>query len=253
MPDINPNFAAFQKEIETLLQELTNQLKRANLTKTQLAQIAAEIDFFQELKSLGFEELVNKYFNNYDLEIARIIQQAKDNGVNFANVNLQRLELIRELDKAYLLGSAEAWSNQLQSELVKSSIRGDSVVETIQNLQGIPLTDSQLTTVINTSYWDTKRLATTEVYKNEPEQRFRYVAGMDINSPTKSDICKWLLLNQKPEGYTMAEIQQGIVTPYGIVDEGGRIPNFNCADIWEPIDSLTETALRIQKEKRNAG
>ena len=51
MPELNPEFAKFQKELETLLKELTNQLTGAGLTKVQLAQIAAEVDFFEELKS----------------------------------------------------------------------------------------------------------------------------------------------------------------------------------------------------------
>jgi hypothetical protein len=51
MPEINPKYLQFQKDVETLLKELTNRLKQANLTKVQLAQIASEIDFFEELKS----------------------------------------------------------------------------------------------------------------------------------------------------------------------------------------------------------
>jgi len=50
MPELNPEFAKFQKELKTLLKELTNQLTRAGLTKVQLAQIAAEVDFFQDLQ-----------------------------------------------------------------------------------------------------------------------------------------------------------------------------------------------------------
>ena len=44
-----------------------------------------------------------------------------------------------------------------------------------------------------------------------------------------------MLQNQRPEGYTLAEIQAGIKTPAGNVDFGGRIPNYNCLHEWEKI------------------
>lgn len=236
MPEINPTYSQFQKEVETLLQELITQLKNANLTKAQLARIASEIDFFEELRSHGFEKLVDKYFSNYNKEIFAVINEAKNQGVrDLTNVNLQALESIATFDKEYLLGRAKSWASEWQSELIKSVIRGDTIQQTINNLDGIPLTDSQVTTTLNTAYSDISRTATVEVYKDKPEQRFKYVAGMDINSPTKSDICKWLLTNQNPEGYTMAEIKAGIVTPFGLVNESGRVENWNCQDYWSPI------------------
>jgi hypothetical protein len=139
------------------------------------------------------------------------------------------------MDKEYLLGSAKAKASLLQSEMMKAAIRGDTINQTIKALQDIPLTDSQLGTVLNTAYSDISRTATVEIYKDKPDQRFKYVEGMSIMSPTKSEICKWLILNQNPEGYTMAEIQLGIETPFGIVYETGREPNFNCTDRWVPI------------------
>jgi hypothetical protein len=42
--------------------------------------------------------------------------------------------------------------------------------------------------------------------------------------------------NQKPEGYTKAEIDAGIETPAGVIDWNGRIPNYSCLHSWMPID-----------------
>ena len=235
MPEINPQYLQFQTDLETLLKELIDKIKRANLTDVELAQVAAEIDFMEGLRELGFDELVDKYFANYEAEILKIASDAKARGVDFANVNTKALEYVTLMDKEYLLGSAKAKASLLQSEMMKAAIRGDTINQTIKALQDIPLTDSRLGTVLNTAYSDISRTATVEIYKDKPDQRFKYVEGMSIMSPTKSEICKWLILNQNPEGYTMAEIQLGIETPFGIVYETGREPNFNCTDRWVPI------------------
>jgi len=253
MPELNPQFAAFQGEIETLLKELTNLLNRGNLTKVQLAQISAEIDFFGVLKGLGFEELVNKYYNGYDKIIAQRIKEAAAQGVKgLVNVDIDSLLQIKELETQHLLKRAEAFSLQYKRELFTSLIMGDSIPETISKLQDITLTDAQLGTVLNTQYSEFSRTATREIYKAKPEQRFRYVgkAGSSGIIPTNSEQCRWLILNQKPEGYLMKEIDTGIETPYTYPDipsNGeligtskkiywqGRKPNFNCIHEWTSI------------------
>ena len=254
MPELNPEFAKFQKELETLLKELTNRLTGAGLTKVQLAQIAAEVDFFQELKSFGFEDLVNKYFNGYDKIITQRIKEAADRGVAGAlNVNVDVLLQIKDLETEHLLKRADAWSTQYKSELFKSLIRGDTVPEIINNLRGVELTDVQLGTVINTQLSEFSRTATKEVYKNEPTQRFRYTgrggSGTGLK-PTSSEECIWMIKEQNPEGYTMAEIEAGIETPYiypnweslgelaGTVKKiywQGRVPHWNCGHEWRAI------------------
>ena len=263
MPELNPQFVAFQGEIETLLKELTNLLKRGNLTKVQLAQIAAEIDFFGVLKGLGFEDLVNKYYNGYDKIIADRLREAQALGVrNLVSVNLESLQLLKDLDTAYLLKRAEAWSYQYKAEILKSLIRGDTVKQTVANLATtVPLTDAQLGTVVNTQLYEFSRAATREVYRNEPDMRYRYIGGV---IPTSSDECRWLFENQDEAGYTRDEIDAGIETPYvypaypslgelaGTVKKiywQGRIPNFNCGHEWQAIGG----ALAIREKKIKEG
>ena len=179
MPELNPLYAEFQKEIEKLLQELLDKIKRGNFTDVELAQIASEIDFFEEIENLGFREIVEKYFDNYDIQIEKILTEAQKRGVrDLTNINVQQLEFVKLLDTNYLLGRAESWSNEWQSEFVKSIIRGDTISQTIKNLEEIPLTDAQLGTVLNTAYSDIQRTATVEVYKDKPEQRFKYEGGV---------------------------------------------------------------------------
>jgi hypothetical protein len=244
MPELNPQFAQFQKELETLLDELIKRIKQVGGTKTNLARIASEIDFFEELKSLGFEDLVDKYFSEYDKIIAKKIKEAKQQGVTgLVNVDIDSLEQIRDLETQHLIKSAQAKADLYKSELLKSIIRGDTIADTISNLEKFPLTDAQLGTVLNTQYSEFSRTATREVYKGEPDQRFQYTGGI---IPTSSEECRWLMLNQKPEGYTMKEIDAGIETPFthqygelaGQVKKiywQGREPNFNCIHQWEIV------------------
>ena len=232
MPDLNPEYAQFQKEIEAMIKELLATLKRGNFSQMELAQLAAEINFFDEIKGLGFEEVVEKYLGTYETKFAEIIAKAKTAGVDFARVNTELLLRIQTLDRNYLLGKAASWGAQFDSIFVKSVIRGDTIAKTINAMVEIPLTDSQLGTVLNTSYSDFNRSATKEIYKDTPEQRFRYAGGV---IPTSSEQCAWLSNNQDPEGYTAAEFDAGIYTPHGMIYWSGREPNYNCGHHPEPI------------------
>ena len=230
MPELNPQFAQFEKEVEAMLVELISKLEKGNFTQTQLSQIAAQLNSLDELKKLGFDQSVEKYFANYEVIYADIIKKAK--GVNLTGINTDLLERIQTLDKEYLLGKASSWGKQFDSSFAKSVLRGDTINQTVVNLNEIPLTDTQMKTVLNTSYSDFNRSVTKEIYKDVPEQRFRYAGGV---IPTSSDQCAWLSNNQNPKGYTAAEIDAGIDTPFGVITWSGRQPNYNCGHTWEPI------------------
>jgi len=232
MPDLNPQYAQFQKEIEAMIKELLTTLKKTKFSDMELAQLAAEINFFDEIKKLGFEDIVEKYLGTYETKFAELLATAKTAGVDFAKINTELLERITILDKEYLLGKAASWGKQFDSQFVKSVIRGDTIPQTIANLSEIPLTDSQLGTVLNTSYSDFNRTAIKEIYKDIPDQRYSYEGGL---IPTSSEICIDLMNSQKPEGYTADEISAGISAGGGIVDWRGRVPNYNCGHTWEPI------------------
>jgi hypothetical protein len=89
-----------------------------------------------------------------------------------------------------------------------------------------------MNTVIDTSYFNHERSITAEIFSDKPEQRFKYVGDL---IETSSPICRWLVKNQKPNGYTRAEIDKEIRTPKGLVNWFGRMPNFNCGHSWLPI------------------
>ena len=103
MSSLNPEYEQFAKDIEALIASINEKLRKLTLTDVELSQLAAEMDFFEQLKSEGFENVVNKYFNNYDEVLLNIATQAQARGVDFASVNIDALVQIKDLDKEYLI------------------------------------------------------------------------------------------------------------------------------------------------------
>ena len=99
MPDYNPEYLQFQTEIEALIKELLTTLKKTKFSDMELAQLAAEINFFGEIKKLGFEDIVEKYLGTYDAKFAELLATAKTAGVDFARINTELLERITVLIK----------------------------------------------------------------------------------------------------------------------------------------------------------
>lgn len=164
----------------------------------------------------------------------------------------RNVELIKNSHGRTVLGYAKANSELLRSKLIQSIINGVTARQTIKELEGqliseltnAPLTTAQIGVVINTSYADFSRATTRMTFENRPKQRFKYVGGV---IPTSSDECRWLRENQNPRGYTRAEIDAGIETPFtykrgenkGKIKQiwwWGRFPNYNCGHEWMPKD-----------------
>lgn len=224
-----------------------------NPTQEQLINFLASNEFDILLNDLGLEGTINEYVTNFDL-----IFQEKASGYRLVNLTAERIDristnidLIKNTYARTILGYAQANSNLLRAKLIESLVTGVNARQTVKSLEGrlistlnnSPLTTAQIGSVVQTSYYDYSRATTAEIFKDKPEQRFRYEGGI---IPTSSDECAWLFTNQKPEGYTKAEIDVGIETPF-IYRSGalkgqikkiyftGRYPNYNCIHTWEPI------------------
>lgn len=236
---IRPEILWFTDYLDGAFNEIITRLKKINLTDVELAQLSAQIDFLDELYELGLYKQVNKYFSQYDDYIFRIVRQAQNKGLNISSLTISQLELVRELDKSMLLKSVDAWSSRFESVFIKQIIAGKSIKDIVSAMEDIPLTDAQLGTVLNTSFSEFDRITVKKIYEDEPDQRFKYTGGI---IPTSSKQCRWLIENQKPEGYTTKEIENGIETPYVdkhgeqlIINWSGRIPNFNCIHRWVAV------------------
>lgn len=176
-----------------------------------------------EIESV-FDDLIMRYDRYYDLKVTAAYEST----------------ILRDMNYDTILRSFSAKSHLVRDNFYNSILSGQSDNETLRQLQGIGLSDAQSGTVLQTTFYNFSRMNTISVFADEPDARFRYEGGV---IPTSSDQCKWLVANQKEEGYTMEEIRKGIETPYFnkkgqrlIVNELGRVPNFNCIHTWEIIE-----------------
>jgi len=221
-------FEQLQKDIEAiqtrLLKEI-DELIASGQSKQDIVKFIDGVDFDALLVEMGSEKAVLKYIYSLD----EIVSSFKD---QLSDKLLDNLEIIQQSQSDYVLGKlsnqAQLWKGTMLTSL--TSEMNDKDV--LKQLESIGLTDSQAGTVLQTSYYNFSRATTAIAYSDNPEQRFRYSGGV---IPTSSKECEWLFKNQKKEGYTKAEIDAGIETPFGIINWNGRIPNYNCIHSFKAI------------------
>lgn len=252
-------------ELEALDEKLLEAIKKilgANPTKEQLLRFLASPEYDKLIDDLGLKRIVSQYVSGFDFIFA---QGMKDAGVDIATQTLRtigdNLELIKGTHERTILGYFGYQKENFRRYLIESIVNGqkfEDIVESFgKEIIGTPnpvgafykgklhiFSESNVKTIIGTSYYDYDRGLTRQVFMDS-EQRF-YYAG--LLKETSSDECEWLINkeNQKPEGYTMAEIDEGIETPfiYKYGDNTGQIkkiwwwgrkPSWNCPHTWRPI------------------
>ena len=217
-----------QKEI---LEELAELLRGLNIAdnKVQVMNLLSEIDLDSYLDEKGFTKAVQKYLDSL-VDVAAISVGKYGPGTKLTDL-INEVELVKNSVSEYLLGSAESYTGLLRLNIQQGIMGTLSDAQIIENLQSVGLTNTQLNTAIETAYRNHERNVVMEIFDGEENQRFEYVGDI---IETSSDICQWLMENQNEEGYTLEEIREGINTPFGVVNEHGRIPNFNCGHIWLP-------------------
>lgn len=237
---------------EQLIKELERiaEIYKANIlkaiqtgaTKEELALLIAQSDFYQQLEP-GLIPALDKFFNDYDLQIQELYKYADKLKVNKSlQINRNLIEAIKEVNLRDILGKARDYSNQVQKEILLGIVNNKTIPEITKDLDAqTNLTNNQMNTAVSTGFRDYGR-ALTNIAFDEAEQKFLYY-GSTI--PTSSKQCTWLIMNQNMKGYTKAEINKGISTPFGMINWNGRIPNYNCDEKWLP---LTDTLLSAVKE-----
>lgn len=215
--------------IETILGE--------NYNSKELARLLASGEFDAIVNELGITDIFAEYVESLD-ELA----------VNMSYADTQNaaldLEIMKRSEFDMLLGKAQSNIQYFKNKLLYSLYQENGSKDILDQLRNIPLTDTQLKTVVSTGYTEFSRTATAMAFEDDSEQRFKYVGGLNLK--TGSEECNWLLQNQKKDGYTRAEIDKGIETPF-VYKSGslmgqkkkiywnGRVPNYNCDDRWLPI------------------
>ena len=213
-----------QNKLNDQLPTLASRLSR--LSDDELAILARELDFFQELNRLGFSDALNDLMNEYDNTASKVFEQARSRGLQVQVATAQNLELIKELDATTLLGRARDFSSRYKSELLRGVIAGESgrqIANRLTTTLGTELTSANLNLIVNDSFAKFSNSATFKAFADEPQTRYRYVGILDNNT---RDICREVLEDsQNSQGYTMEEIFD---LPVGFDDRGG----FNCRHDW---------------------
>ena len=213
-----------QNKLNDQLPTLASRLSR--LSDDELAILARELDFFQELNRLGYSDALNDLMNEYDNTASKVFEQARSRGLQVQVATAQNLELIKELDATTLLGRARDFSSRYKSELLRGVIAGESgrqIANRLTTTLGTELTSANLNLIVNDSFAKFSNSATFKAFADEPQTRYRYVGILDNNT---RDICRQVLEDsQNSQGYTMEEIFD---LPVGFDDRGG----FNCRHDW---------------------
>ena len=213
-----------QNKLNDQLPTLAGRLSR--LSDDELAILARELDFFQELNRLGYSDALNDLMNEYDNTASKVFEQARSRGLQVQVATAQNLELIKELDATTLLGRARDFSSRYKSELLRGVIAGESgrqIANRLTTTLGTELTSANLNLIVNDSFAKFSNSATFKAFADEPQTRYRYVGILDNKT---RDICREVLEDsQNSQGYTMEEIFD---LPVGFDDRGG----FNCRHDW---------------------
>lgn len=215
------------EEIVSIIGKAKRRMKR-DLSPAEIESIIDDFPILERMKQLGLGEEIYKYIETYD---DLVISKKGQLGNKFSIV-VDHTDLIKNRLGEYLLGNASNYTDVLKLYMVQNLSGEITTDNMIENLKVTGQTPAQLGAVINTAYHNHSRNVTSMIFEDNTEQRFRYEGGL---IPTSNKICKWLVTNQKKEGYTQSEIHNGIETPFGKVNWFGRIPNFNCIHEWLPI------------------
>lgn len=240
----------FINDLDKLTLEYISRLKQvfaSGVNDVELAILISETNFFQEFLGPEFDGRINKFLDEYDDEIAKLILQAQDKGLTGINrVNLSNLEALKELDLAKILRRAEDFDGEVRSELLRQIITGksskqitDSILPKIQS--EMKFAPSWFASALNTSYQNYNATATETLFEDESEAKFYFDEPDDIRVRPACRYALDLFKGKYKAGLTVKEVNagaipyinaKGVIDPtqkYDFVSRGG----FNCRHQWK--------------------
>lgn len=220
--------AVNERAIEFVKKYLQKKLK--GLSTEEKLKVITEANFYKDLMKSGLDKELNKIMELYDNELNDIIKLGKSLKIkNFLNLKIDSLKLVANIDGAWLLGSAQSYSDQLLATLTKSIIAGNTIEEILQQVESIPLFDYQKRVAISQAFTNYRNLLLEQGFR-DTEVRFRYAGPLDEKTRPE---CENALLNQDPEGYTIEELKAGALEGIDFYQLGG----FNCRHYWEVVSN----------------
>ena len=251
--------------IDKIREELLKRIAKLNFSREDIIEIAGQLDFFEELKALGYPDLLEGYSQEYEKIAADIIKQARSLGVN-VGASARDLDNYINVKFDELLGRASQYGKELKTELIKNIIVGTTPNEIALALSEIPLTNNQLKVAVNSGIAQFQRISVAKVFESKPEQRF-YLDGPDDEKNRPA--CDAVLAYQDKAGYTKKEIDDGAITKivkehaeeFALNAKGEIIPSelkqaleneytfadcggFSCRHRWRPMELPEENILK---------
>ena len=232
MPITKDFFDEFYDDIDKMGIRLFDNIQKMGeaiegFSETQLIRLARELDFFNELQEMGFNTSFEKLMQGYDAEAEGILKdmqkvvQARTAGTGaeilLSTANTERianqLEILRDLDGEVMLGQFKVETKKLKTELMRGIIAGEPAGVVGQrlsaewvNADGVPtLIGERARMIARDSFGQFSQTATFNVFKQSPNQLFRYLGSKDKkNRPS----CRYFIDNQKnKKGWTRKEIE----------------------------------------------
>lgn len=231
--------ADITSELEQLEARFLTRIKQFNgLSQIEKIKLAAETDFFSELQGLGLTRVVERLQLEYGAILKELIK-IKQEGISPATY--EDLQIIMDLDSESILRSAQAYSAQFKSRLLKGFIAGEDTKSIIDSLGEIGLKNNQLIAAVNTSRDEFHSTSLAKLYEDSPDTR--YVLAGPVDMRTRCE-CLTVMMKQPKSGFTKQEIDKGAwhklamkdcakymeritggkQNPYGFINRGG----FNC-------------------------
>ena len=232
MPITKDFFDEFYDDIDKMGIRLFDNIQKMGeaiegFSETQLIRLARELDFFNELQEMGFNTSFEKLMQGYDAEAEGILKdmqrvvQARTAGTGaeilLSTANTERianqLEILRDLDGEVMLGQFKVETKKLKTELMRGIIAGEPAGVVGQrlsaewvNADGVPtLIGERARMIARDSFGQFSQTATFNVFKQAPDQVFRYLGSKDKRNRTS---CRYFLDNQKnKKGWTRKEIE----------------------------------------------
>lgn len=222
--------------IEALNNEVSKFIERliekglADFSRSEQATIIMQLDLYNELvKDKNISKLLNAVEKKYLETLNEIVNSAEAMGLRISKLTIDNLKLVYSLDATWLLGSAKDYANLLQSTLMKGIIAGLDRNALLEQVKDIPLLDGQKRVMLNQSFTNYRNLIIEKILGDEKSIRYRYAGPNDEKT---RDVCREALQNQRKEGYTMDEIQNGALPGIDWYNLGG----FNCRHYWEIVE-----------------
>lgn len=220
-------FDEFFDDLDAISKTLFSNVKKMGkaiegFSDTQILRVARELDFFMELQEAGFNTSFKTLMQGYDSEADTILKEfqkivrSRTVGAG-AEILLspagteaiaQQLQLLRDLDGEVLLGRFSSETTRLKSELLKGIISGEPsslVAERLSAEWGDTIIGDRSRMIARDSFAQFSRTSTMNVFKQNPNQLFRYVGSKDNkNRPA----CRYFIDNQQnKKGFTVKEIK----------------------------------------------